>query len=82
MNVVVKKVGRGEYAYLVVREGRKVVHKYLGSVDNPRVARILRDKKEASAVPIQFRSLFWDTSLPICSSFQISSVSAGKATII
>jgi hypothetical protein len=63
MNVVVKKVGGGEYAYLVVREGKKVVHKYLGSVDNPRVVRILREKKEASAVPTQFRSLFWDTSL-------------------
>ncbi|MCL5421663.1 MAG: hypothetical protein M1461_04230, partial [Nitrospirae bacterium] len=63
MNVVVKKVGRGEYAYLVVREGRKVVHKYLGSIDNPRVSKMMRDKKETSAIPEQFRSLFWDTSL-------------------
>jgi len=63
MNVVVKKVGGREYAYLAVREGKRVFHKYLGSIDNPRVMRILRDKKEASAIPEQFRSLFWDTSL-------------------
>lgn len=63
MNVVVKKVGGGEYAYLVAREGKKVVHKYLGSIDNPRVSKIMQDKKETSAIPAQFRSLFWDTSL-------------------
>lgn len=63
MSLVVKKVGRGEYVYLAVREGKKVIHKYLGSIDNPRVSKIMQDKKETSAIPEQFRSLFWDTSL-------------------
>lgn len=63
MNVVVKKVGGGRYAYLVVREGKRVSHKYLGSIQNPRVEKILSHKKETTAVPDQFRSLFWDTSL-------------------
>ena len=63
MSLVVKKVGRGEYAYLVVREGRRVVHKYLGSLNDPRVLRMMGEKKETSAIPEQFRSLFWDTSL-------------------
>jgi len=63
MGVITKKIGRNRYAYLVKREGEKVVHKYLGHADNPRVVRMLSDLKETSSVPERFRSLFWDTSL-------------------
>jgi hypothetical protein len=63
MNVVTKRIGKREYTYLVVREGKKVVHKYLGPADEPKVIKIISDKKETSAIPARFRTLFWDTSL-------------------
>ncbi|MGC2063820.1 MAG: hypothetical protein WA610_12650 [Thermodesulfovibrionales bacterium] len=57
-----KKIGRGEYAYLVVREGSKVVHKYLGPAGSPQVKKKLAERKEVSSIPDRFRPLFWDTS--------------------
>jgi hypothetical protein len=63
MNVVTKKIGKREYTYLVVREGKKVVHKYLGPADEPKVIKIISDKKETTVVPERFRPLFWDTNL-------------------
>jgi hypothetical protein len=63
MSLVTKKIGKGEYAYLVTREGKKVVHKYLGPVGSPQVQKKLAEKREISIVPERLRSLFWDTSL-------------------
>ena len=63
MSVITKKIGKRKYAYLAVREGKKVVHKYLGAVDNPEITRIIIEKKETSVIPERFRSLFWDTSI-------------------
>lgn len=63
MSLVTKNIGRGKYVYLVTREGKKVVHKYLGPVGSPQVQKKLDEKKEVSMVPERFRSLFWDTSL-------------------
>ncbi|MBI4691076.1 MAG: hypothetical protein HY754_12555 [Nitrospirae bacterium] len=63
MGVITKKIGRKSYAYLVKREGRKVVHKYLGPADAPLVLKIQSDKRETLTVPERFRSLFWDTNL-------------------
>lgn len=63
MSVVTKKIGKNKYAYLAIREGRKVVHKYLGPVNSPQVVRIISEKKEISAIPDRFRPLFWDTRL-------------------
>ncbi len=60
--MVIKKIGRKEYAYLVLREGRRVVHKYLGPADKPEVSKMLSDKEEASSIPETLRSLFWDTN--------------------
>ena len=57
-----KKIGRGEYAYLVVREGSKVVHKYLGPAGSPQVKKKLAGIKEVSSIPDRFRPLFWDAS--------------------
>jgi hypothetical protein len=51
MNLITKKIGNGEYAYLVFREGKKIVHKYLGSANNPQVVDLMMDKKEASIIP-------------------------------
>lgn len=63
MAVVIKKIAGREYAYLVIRESQRVVHKYLGSASNPDVVKIISDKESVAGVPEQFRSLFWDTSL-------------------
>lgn len=63
MSLVTKKIGKGEYVYLVIREGKKVVHKYLGPADSPLVKKKIAEKKEMSMIPTHFRSLFWDTSL-------------------
>jgi hypothetical protein len=63
MSVVIKKIGGSEYAYLVVREGKRVVHTYLGPAGSPRVMQRLHDRNEVKAVPPRFRVLFWDTSL-------------------
>lgn len=58
---IVLKGSRRKYAYLASREGGKVVHRYLGPVDDPRVAKIVSAKKEAVSIPGSLRSLFWDT---------------------
>jgi hypothetical protein len=63
MGVIIKRIGRREYAYLVAREGKRVKHTYLGPADDPKVVKIISDKKETTVVPERFRSLFWDTNL-------------------
>lgn len=62
MAVITKKIGGNEYAYLAIREGRKVVHKYLGSVNDPEVSRIISRKTDLTGVPERFHTLFWDTN--------------------
>ena len=62
MSVAIKKIGRGEYAYLVKREGSRVLHKYLGPAGSPQVKKRLAGIKEVSSIPDRFRPLFWDSS--------------------
>jgi hypothetical protein len=63
MSIVTKKIGKQLYAYLATREGKRVVHKYLGSIGDPKVEKMILDKKETTSVPERFRTLFWDTNL-------------------
>jgi len=63
MGMITRKIGRGEYAYLVFREGRKVIHRYIGPTHNPQVMKMIAHKKDASVIPERFKALFWDTSL-------------------
>jgi len=63
MNLITKKIANREYSYLVFREGKKVVHKYLGPANNPEVVKLVLDKEEVSTIPERMRYLFWDTSL-------------------
>jgi hypothetical protein len=63
MAIITKKIGNNSYAYLSVRQGRKVVHKYIGPVDNPATKKRMSAYSEINAVPERFRSLFWDTRL-------------------
>ena len=63
MSLITRKKGKGEYAYTVRREGRKVIHKYIGSVKNPEVRDKIQHIKEASMLPVRFRALFWDVDI-------------------
>lgn len=63
MSVIIKKIGNREYAYLVTREGKRVVHSYIGPAGSPRAMQRLQEKVETKKVPPGFRSLFWDTSI-------------------
>ncbi len=63
MKLITKKIGNGEYLYLVFREGKKVIHKYLGPANKPQVAKLMMNKKEVSIIPERLKYLFWDTSL-------------------
>lgn len=63
MSIVTKKIGKREYAYLVSREGEKVVHRYLGAADGSKVAQLAKIKAETRSVPERFAVLFWDTAL-------------------
>jgi hypothetical protein len=61
MGIVTKNIGNGSYAYRVAREGDRVIHKYLGSVKDPRVRKLISAWKESVSVPSRFSTLFWDT---------------------
>ncbi|MBI4684893.1 MAG: hypothetical protein HY755_06815 [Nitrospirae bacterium] len=63
MNIIIKEIGKREYAYLALREGKKVIHKYLGSVRDPKVIKMIAEREESAAVSQTLRPLFWDTTL-------------------
>ncbi len=63
MGIVTKRVKNRSYAYLVTREGRRVVHRYLGPAGDPTVEKMIINQKETTAVPERFGTLFWDTDL-------------------
>ncbi len=62
MGIITKKIGGKEYAYLAVREGKRVVHKYIGAVGHPKVMKMMTEESEVSSIPERFRFLFWDTN--------------------
>ncbi len=61
MGIIAKKIGNREYAYLVLREGERVIHKYLGAMDNPDVVKLVAEREAATTVPKNISYLFWDT---------------------
>ena len=63
MSVITKQVGQKVYAYLSVREGGRVVHRYLGPLDNPEVKKSILAYEETRRIPQRLRVLFWDTRL-------------------
>mgnify|MGYP001066683221 CR=1 FL=1 len=60
MAVILKKVGCRSYAYHSVREGGKVVHRYLGPADDPETEKKAALLRPAMEVPEKFHRLFWD----------------------
>lgn len=63
MSILIKKIGKKEYAYLAYRAGARVVHKYLGPASSDRVADKIAEMKATETVGDEYRSLFWDTDL-------------------
>ncbi|MBI3533895.1 MAG: hypothetical protein HY072_00190 [Deltaproteobacteria bacterium] len=59
MSIAIKKIGKKKYAYYAFRVGERVVHKYLGSIEDQRVKNIIRDR--ANNIPEFLEALFWDT---------------------
>lgn len=58
MSIIIKN---NKYAYLAFRSGTRVVHKYLGALSNPDVARKIKELEREKSVPEVFHYLFWDT---------------------
>jgi len=50
-----------KYAYLAYRSGKKVIHKYLGPIFEPRVAAKIKYLESEKNVPEKYHYLFWDT---------------------
>ncbi len=63
MSVIVKKIRGREYVYFSLREGERVLHKYIGPVGSPTALSKLREKSETSSIPPRLRPLFWDARI-------------------
>jgi hypothetical protein len=63
MAIITKKIGKREYAYMVSRNGKRVVHRYLGASGDPKVKKLLIAREETNSVPGRFSTIFWDTAL-------------------
>ncbi len=61
MSIIIKKVNGLEYAYLVTREGSRVVHRYLGPKSSKEVIKKINDKNRHTQIPDDLHTLFWDT---------------------
>jgi|LQYC01.1.fsa_nt_gi hypothetical protein len=62
MSIVVKKIGSKKYAYSAFRRGNKVVHQYMGSVSDQKVAQKIERLKAEKHIPKNFHALFWDVN--------------------
>jgi len=62
MSIITKKIGKREYAYLVFREGKKVIQKYLGPASDPKVLKLMEGKRDVIMIPERLWPLFWDVN--------------------
>ncbi len=61
MGIVIKTIGNKKYAYVAYRRREKVIHKYLGSISDPEVAKKIEKLEAEKRIPEQYHALFWDT---------------------
>jgi hypothetical protein len=61
MSVLVRMIGKRQYAYLVRRDGGRTVQTYLGPMARADVAAKVAALKEEGSIPLQFHCYFWDT---------------------
>ena len=62
LSIIIKKIGKREYAYFAERQGDKVVQKYIGPFLDPKVQNKIKKFKEEKKVPALFYHLFWDVN--------------------
>ncbi|MBI2267541.1 MAG: hypothetical protein HYU64_20625 [Armatimonadetes bacterium] len=58
--MTIKKVGKRKYAYLAYRQGRKVIHHYLGPLSSPQVKEKIRKLEAEKKVPQAICTFFWE----------------------
>ncbi|MCE5193100.1 hypothetical protein LLF88_04085 [bacterium] len=61
MTVLIRTIGKREYAYLVRRSGGRTVQTYLGPTARADVAAKVAALREEGSIPSQFHRFFWDT---------------------
>jgi hypothetical protein len=62
MSIVIKKIHRKRYAYLVYRRGKKIVQKYLGLATHKEVQAKIQALQSEKRIPEEFYPLFWDAN--------------------
>lgn len=60
LSIVIKTIGKQQYAYYAYRNGDKVIHKYLGNITRKNVKKLIEEIGRTNKVPQQFYHLFWD----------------------
>lgn len=60
MSLVIKEISGRKYAYVAKREGKRVVHAYLGPVSDPGVVEKIRELESDKKIPKGLCILFWD----------------------
>lgn len=61
MSIVIKRIGKQQYAYQAYRDGTRVIQKYLGNIADNKVKTVIEKTKRENKVQQQYYSLFWDT---------------------
>ncbi len=60
MSISIKKIGERRYAYTACRNGKKVIQRYLGPLDDPDVIAQMSQIERAKSVPSRLFKFFWD----------------------
>jgi hypothetical protein len=61
MSVLIRMIGKRQYAYLVHRSDGRTVQTYLGPMARADVVAKVAALKEEGSIPSQFHCFFWDT---------------------
>ena len=60
MSITIKKIGGRQYAYMAYRNGKKVIQRYLGPVNNRDVVAQITAIERDKSVPSRLFKFFWD----------------------
>jgi hypothetical protein len=60
LSIVIKTIGKQQYAYQAYRNGNRIVQKYLGNIADNKVKKMLEELKRTNQVQQRFYPLFWD----------------------
>ena len=60
MSISVKKIGGRRYAYTAHRNGKKVIQRYMGPMNDPDVITQMAEIERVKSVPSRLFRLFWD----------------------